>query len=147
MSNIAYITTRKHVKSYDILSLIQQINQKRFDGKLEIEKSNYCWNVKYQGLNDWLEFYKDSPRKLSCKAPHHPWMSYIFVVFRQELAVLTGGILSDEGVEEHWKPTPKKYSSWKKWLMIIHNHIKDEKMLNNIVENEFLLAPKGMEKY
>jgi hypothetical protein len=34
MSNIAFITTPKYIKSYDVKSLLEKINKKRFNGKV-----------------------------------------------------------------------------------------------------------------
>jgi len=149
MSNIAYITTKKHVKSYDILSLLGKINNKRFDGKMTISENNYCYKISYSEFCDYLEFYIKSPRKLSCSHPHDPWMSYVFVVFRQELAKLTNGMLSDEGVEETWKPNPKKYPSYKEWIGLIYQNTRKEnpKAFKSIMSVELEYAPKGMESY
>jgi hypothetical protein len=149
MGNIAYITTKKHLKSYDITELLEKVNKKRFDGKMTITKDQYSWKVGYPGMRDYLDFYPASIKKLSCKHPHDPWMSYVFVVFQEELAKLVGGILSDEGVDEKWKPKPQKYPSYDKWVALLYSNTikKHPKDYRQILEMEFSCVPKGMENY
>lgn len=154
MSNISFITTRKHLHSYNFPSLFHKINQKRFDGKMNITINERldCLEVKYMYWDrhwDSLEFYKRSPRKLSVGHPHSQWMEYVGCVFRNELGKMTGGLLSDDGLEEHWKPSPKKYPKYKVWVEKMHSSIKPIKPLlfKEIVETELTFAPKGMEKY
>lgn len=149
MSNTAYITTKKHLKSYHIRDLLEKINEKRFDGKMQIEQDQYYWKVSYSGMWDGLDFHGISAKKLACQHPHDPWMSYVFVVFQEELAKLTNGVLSDEGVSETWKPKPSKYSSYEKWIGILYANTKKTKpeAFKEILKAELNCAPEGMEKY
>ena len=153
MSNIAYITTRKHVKSYDITSLLSQINDKRFDGKLTIiQEDEGSWLIKYLGKWDSFDnlyIYQDSPRKLHIKHPHHPWMSYVFVVFNEELGAATNAVLSDEGIDETFKPNPQNYPTYQAWVEILHPNMKEKNpdYFKEHLKFEMSLVPKGMEKY
>jgi hypothetical protein len=149
MSNISFITTRARVSSYNITELLSKINDKRFDGKMTITEDESSWKVQYK--NDWdtLNFYQPSPRKLSLKHPHTPWMGYVAVVFRNELGVATQALLSDEGVGETWKPNPKKYPTYKAWLDILHGSLKEFNLSSykDLMRVELSMAPKGMKKY
>jgi len=154
MSNIAFITTRKHLKSYDIPSLLSQINDKRFDGKLTIKLVDGGWNVSFlengldtgkYGFGFW--FHSVSPKKLAVKWPHGPWMTYVFVVFKQELAALTNGVLSDESEPGTYLPTPNKYPSYKSWIELSCSRIKKSPYYDEHLKIEMGYAPKGMEKY
>lgn len=161
MGNIAYITTKKHVKFYDILDLLNKINQKRFDGKLTItqgyegsglnkqDTSIDAWKIGHLELTDYLWLHCDSPKKLACKHPHNPWMSYVFVVFLEELGALTKGICSDEGVTERWKPRPKKYPSYKAWIEVLYSYTRKSRpaAFEEIMKFELACAPEGMENY
>jgi hypothetical protein len=149
MSNISFITTPKYIKSYNMMALLGEINHRRFDKKLFIEESHFGWKIKHPSPENWdyIWFHPDSPRKLAAKHPHDPWMCYVFLVFRQEIGSRTRGILSDEGVEDHWRPSPKKYPSWKAWLSLRVSHIKDEVSKQYVIDCENQFLPKGMEKY
>ncbi len=161
MSNIAFITTRKYVKSYDMAKLLQKINTKRFGGKLVItqgyegaalkksdDKAN-AWKIGHQDCWDYLWLHQDAPKKLACKHPHNPWMSYVHIVIQEELAKLTSGILSDEGVEGHWKPKPHKYPSYTAWIDLLYSRSKEKEpeFYKSIFDLEMSHAPKGMENY
>jgi hypothetical protein len=149
MSNISFLTTRKHIKSYDIPALLQKINEKRFGGKLTITTG---YGVGGVSLNDCdsFEFYQHSAKKIGAKSPHNPWMEYVCVVVRNELGAMTNAVLSDEdeGLGT-WKPNPKKYSSYKKWVSLFYQSIAtlDPRRFEEIVKDELARAPQGMEKY
>jgi hypothetical protein len=152
MGNIAYITTRKHVKSYDMMSLLQDINQRRFDGKMTIRDHCEGWEISYQHWeNAWetIWIHPESTRKVGAKHPHSVWMPYVFVVFLEELGALTNGVMSDEGVSERWKPNPKKYSSWDVWMKILHARSlqTNPEAAEQFIKLETSYVPNGMEKY
>lgn len=149
MSNIAFITTQKYVRSYDILGILESINNKRFGGKLTITGSGGNWVVGYQDDWDGLDFYADSARKIHVKHPHGMWWEYVGVVFRHELGKVTKAILSDESTEETWKPSPKKYLSYETWIRKLHSSWKDKNPASyeETIQIELSYASKGMEKY
>lgn len=150
MGNIAYVTTKKHVKSYDVFSLLEKINEKRFGGKMVITQgAKFAWDISHPDIIDSLWFHRDSAKKIACKHPHDPWMRYVFIVYQEELGLLTEGIMSDEGVSERWSPNPNKYPNYKSWISLLYS--RTEKMFpahfENIVREELACAPKGMENY
>jgi hypothetical protein len=149
MSNISYLTTKKWIKSYDLPLLFQKINQKRFGGKLSISTQNNWWIVEYPGNWDGLDFNQVSPRKLGVKHPHGMWMDYVGVVFRNELGKMTNATLSDEGVEETWKPNPRKYPSYEAWIQKLHSSLKNKNpdLYKQVIQLELSYVPAGMEKY
>lgn len=152
MGNIAYITTRKQIKSYDMMSLLDKINKKRFNGKITITPAHDGWEISYgkDGTYGWgFWIHPDSPRKLACKHPIGSWMGYVFVVFQEELAKLTNGILSDEGVSDRWKPKPHKYPSYQSWIEILYSGAKEiyPDRFQEILEFELKFAPEDMRKY
>lgn len=152
MSNIAYITTRKLLKSYDILSLLNKINKKRFVGKMTIVSKDGGWDISYgvdgtYGYGFWM--HPDSPRKLACKHPVGPWLAYVFVVFQEELAKLTKGILSDEGVSKKWKPKPHKYPSFQSWIGLLYSSTRKKNPIafQTIMKEELQYVPEELRDY
>jgi hypothetical protein len=152
MSNIAFLTTRRHVKSYDIVAMLVDINYRRFGGKLAIQAhltTPPYWSVYTPNDMDGFDIYNPSPRKLSIKHPMMPWMDYVALVFRHELGRLTGAILSDEGVEETWLPDPDKYPTFQAWLELRHSRLyqNNPDSYLQLMQIEWKHVPSGMEKY
>lgn len=161
MSNIAFITTKKHIKSYNILELLQQINNKRFDGKLNITGNDRSWRITYTKVKfmyinyteaeddswDGIDFYLHGKRKIGSKHPHTPWWEYVMIIFHEELASMINGTLSDEGVNEHWEPNPQKYSSYKNWLKIKTSWFKNKNNAKQVINADLAFVPNGLEKY
>jgi hypothetical protein len=171
MSSTNYITTRKHLKSYDLLTLLRKINDKRFGGMLTVNPAGVLsrntpirrkWvfpygnpRVIYQGkclfpVWDDLEFRAKSARKLAVRQPETAWMVYVDIVFRHELGKMTHGILSneDEGLGT-WKPAPKKYPSFRVWTEQRHEimrHVLPHRF-EEAVDRDMALVPPGMEQY
>lgn len=147
MGNIAFITTKKHIKSYNVLEILQFINREKFDSKFIIEKGEgSSWHIKYDG--DWpaINFYCHGARKIGNKHPPGSWWSYIMYVFHNEFAVITNGILSDECCPEKWYPEKDKYKCYADYLTKSFDYL-DAAGLDYVLKVEMKSCPKGMEKY
>ena len=125
-----------------MINILEEINIRRFGGKLIItmfDKVGLQYKIDYPdigGFDLW-----PSKRKLEGKWPDHPWMVYVFIVFKHEIAKATNGTLSDESDDEVCKPAPEKYSSYEKWIEL-HDYKSEE-----LKKFELSYAPKGMENY
>jgi hypothetical protein len=155
MANHGFITSRFHFKRDEVLKYLEEINQRRFNGLLKIEDSEYAddaWFISYDdtliykhpvGFNIWIE----SKRKLEHRHTHG-WGFYLEVVFSSELGFIYDGMISDECCEERWKPTPKKYPTYRKWLESRYSHLKkskDKKMktlYTSLIKDEMSYVPK-----
>jgi hypothetical protein len=126
MGNIAFITTKKHIRSYNMFSLLQKINESKFDGKLNIVDDISAWSINYQNNWDSINYYIRSPRKIGAKHPHNNWMPYVFSVFQNELGYMTDGKLSDECCNEFWLPEKDKWESYKEYRYEMNSWMEDE---------------------
>lgn len=155
MSNVAFITTRKYLKSYNILQIFQQINNKKFGGKLivftdsEIYSDNQSWHIEYTDTKTFyaIDFYQHGKRKLGCKHPNNQWMSYVMDVFLNDFGLNVDGILSDEGISETYKPVRNKHKSYNNYIDDLLSWYKSEE--NKQIEKQFYLkhCPKEMIHY
>lgn len=105
-----------------------------FHGKLTIEEDHKdSWRVKYDHDTrpdsslgwDYSHFWICSPRKLEFRHPHDPWISYVQLVFVEEMASALKGKISDEGVyPPGWAPHPEKYPSYRAWVDLLYSRSK-----------------------
>jgi hypothetical protein len=147
MSNLAFITTKKYLSSYDISSFLLDIDNKRFGRKLSIacDPNNGIYTVDWFSSDlkqsDGFDIRVVSKRKLSIKWPTHPYTVYMFIVFKHELAKMMDGVLSDESDDERHSPNPDKYPSYEEWVKLRFASSSQE------FKMELKLAPKGLEKF
>ena len=154
MSNIRYITTKNHVKSYDIDSFLNKINKKRFKGLLSVlwQEKWEAWEITHPTFNNKVggfEIMTSGAKQLSSAHPHDFWMKYVQTVFFQELGKMTNGLLWDESEpKDKYKPTPKKYSSFEKWLTERAKYFfkGDKKKIKKNVREYMILAPRGLKE-
>lgn len=157
MANHGFVTSRFHFKRDEVLKYIQEINQKRFNGLLKIEDSQWgpdgSWFISYQdpkwdnpiGFNLWIA----SKRKLEHRHTHG-WGFYLEIVFSSELGFIYNGLISDECCQERWKPEPKKYPTYKKWIESNYSHLKKsknkkyKKLYGQIIKDEMNHVPKPL---
>ncbi len=159
MANHGWITIKKNLKDEKVLSHLQEINRRRFGGKLDIHSAyKGDWEISYKGdtragfWHDPFHIWISSPKKLEHRHPHGWWMTYVAVVITEELAHKMKGIMSDEGVPEKWKPKPKKYPTYKDWTIKLHswNPSFKEKFPDSyeqVINMELSACPPGMENY
>ena len=138
MSNISFITTKKFISSYDISSLLLDIDSKRFGRKLSIacDPNNGIYTIDWVSSDlkesDGFTILVHSKRKLSMKWPNHPYTTYMFIVFKHELGKMLDGTLSDESDDEKSKPNPEKYSSYKEWCEFYDIRICSKSVKNDL---------------
>jgi len=153
MANHGYISSKKHFNKKQVALDLQEINERRFKGLLKIE-DGYCgskgaWFISYQdkdkeyskGFNIWIA----SARKLEHRHTH-VWIYYTELVFAEEMGAKYDGIMSDEGINDKWKPCPKKYPTYKAWLDILHAYSKkhNPKIYKRLFKVELSYAPKEL---
>lgn len=154
MANHGYVRSKRNFKEEEVFKEIQEINQRRFDGKLNIEDSDYSakgsWFISHivnnsvEGFNIWIA----SPKKLEHRHTRC-WATYLEIVFSNELGKKYNGIMSDEGHDDKWQPNPEKYPSFKVWLDILYGHMKDlhPESYKNMIEFEMMYCPKELIDY
>lgn len=157
MSNVAFITTRKYLKSYNILQIFQQINNKKFGGKLivftdsEIYSDNQSWHIEYTDTKTFyaIDFYQHSKKKLGSKHPAGSWMQYVMNVFHNEFGVITNAKLSDEGTEGTWLPVKDKYKSYADYRYQLYSEPYHDVSFESYVKNHisFDVVPLEMKNY
>jgi hypothetical protein len=153
MANHGYITSKKHFKEEQVLEDLKEINKRRFKNLLSIEDSAYgdkgAWFISYQdkgwdyprGFNIWIR----SARKLEHRHSRN-WGFYLEMIFSEELGAKYNGTMSDGGFSGTWKPEPEIYVSYRSWLEIRYEHIKDSdsELYNNLISMEMKYAPKKL---
>ena len=149
MSNLAFITTPKYIKSYDMYSLLMDINYDRFGKNLSVMSNppDEWWRIDWISLDppssDGFEFLIKSPKKLSVKPRVNPYTNYVIIVYKHELAKRMGGKLSDESQLGCYNPTPEKYSSYHRWLELKYDYLEGDKGLR---DRDILMDLKSLPK-
>ena len=158
MANHGYISSKKNINKKLVQADLQEINERRFKGKLSIAEmpadkptAKGNWYISYQWNGD--EYYAVfhiwvvSVRKLEHRHTHN-WGFYIELVFAEELGAKYGGRCTDEGFSGGWKPEPTKYPSYQAWLDIKYEHAKkyypDQEMVNKIIQMDLEMAPEEL---
>lgn len=150
MANHGFVSSKKNLSKEQVLADLQEINQRRFQGLLNIEDSewgeNGSWFISYlspgemypNGFNIWIT----SPRKLEHRHTHG-WAYYLEIAFSSELGAKYGGKISDECCEEKWDPDPEKYPTFKAWIERRYGHMKDKHpdSYNELVSMEIETCP------
>src|SRR3972149_1742680 len=116
MANHGFITTKQKVTGAKLAAALQEINERRFDGKLKIShdpKSGWdgpktptfeieLWEG--EGYTLHRLFWLATPHKIEHRhGPGGDFAWWIEDTFANELALMFNGTLSDEGVGEKWK--------------------------------------------
>lgn len=155
MSNHGYLTSKRNFHKDQVLKDLQEINDRRFKGMLNIEDSDCgskgSWFIGYQdegwehpeGFNIWI----CSPKKLEHRHSR-AWSYYLEIAFANELGIKYNAIISDDGVDETWKPDPEKYKTFKSWLEIRFGRLKSAKpdSYKILFDLEMEFCPKGFEE-
>jgi len=152
MANHGYVSSKKFLTKAQVLQDLQEINERRFNGLLKIEPSEYgskgSWFISYQekkwkypvGFNIWIS----SKKKLEHRHTHG-WGFYLEIVFSSELGKKYGGKISDDCCPEKWDPDPKKYPTYKSWVESSLKHIKKHKiMYKSLYTLEMTTCPKAL---
>lgn len=156
MSNNGYITSRRYISSYNIVDMLNEINDRRFGGKLLISEevfedgSNYYVNYFLNEQKHGIYFWQLSARKLAIPHPQMPFSKYLKYVFSEELGVKMDGIMSDECDEsDKWKPDPSKYKKYTAWFAMLHKHIKkvDKKLYDRLLAWDISVTPPELQSY
>jgi hypothetical protein len=156
MANHGWITARKNLKPQEVLKDLQEINERRFKGLLtitETELGEGGWSIDFNqegrvGLNGF-DIWICSPRKLEHRHANG-WAFYLEVVFTNELGAKYDATLSDEGIDDKWKPNPKKYPTYRAWLDVLHSTLKKKKSIKykqfykEIIDIEMKWAPEEL---
>jgi len=153
MSNHGFISSKKILKKENVLEDIQEINQRRFKGLLNIDSSNWgsngAWFINYldpkvksapSGFNLWIR----SIRKLE-HSHGIGWIFYLELVFANELATKYGGKLSDDAFSGVWEPDVSKYTTYENYIKMQKSQFGDEipiKLINELMEIEMRSMPK-----
>lgn len=108
MANHAYVRVPRPLKTGALLGLLHKVNEERFGGRLKVEKHEDCLSI--EGLPVWMS----SPRKIEIRhqlGGDVGW--WIDVVVCNDLALMTGGKISDDGGDGTWEGVKGKYpSAW-----------------------------------
>ena len=117
MANHGFVYLKTRVTVDRLYEEMQKINEDRFKGKIEIEKSgDYC-NIKFYDCYD-IHFWIAHPRKIEHRhGPGGDLRWWIEIVFANDLAVALNGLLGDEGCDGKWKPEKGKYPTLKDMVM------------------------------
>jgi hypothetical protein len=141
MANHGFVTTRKKLTPEQVDQDIREIVLRRFGGNVEVEYNKCSKNPPSKGSHNWwahwemkakARFPKDvpdymfefaasimSPHRLDFRHPHADWAFWAQMAVQEELALKYDGTVSDEGVSERWKVTPKtieKYQHYRVWV-------------------------------
>lgn len=152
MANHGYITSKKNFKKEQILLDLQEINERRFKGLLKIETlfDGKQWLIYFGEEKDkyinGIDFWLASRRKIEHRHEDF-FLYYMEVVFSEELGKKYDGILSDEGIDDKWKPNPKKYPTYKSWLKLKYSSnywIKNNELAQECMECELAHAPEEL---
>lgn len=156
MANHGFITSRKNFDKKQVALDLQEINERRFGGKLKIEDSEYgkngSWFISYiderieypRGFNIWIT----SPKKLEHRHSYG-YAFYVEIVFSEEMGAKYNATMSDEGHGDKWKPLPSKYKKFMDWMNVLYGHAKksNAKAYKAITDMEIKSIPKGFENY
>jgi hypothetical protein len=136
--------------------MFNQINKNKFGGKLEVIEvlpddllENPAYNIIYpKDKIGGISFYQHSARKFGTKHPTSTvWWQYIMSVFHNEFGVMTNGILSDEGIEETWKPVKDLWKSYRYYIQDKFSWYESKE--NKRIETDLCMkrCPKEMRAY
>lgn len=150
MANHGFISSKRKLDKDKVFLDLQEINNRRFGGKLEIKIEDSEWFIHYptehhedtKGFWLWL--------KTSRKLEHRHavmWAYYLEIVFAHELATKYNGNLSDEGIGETWKPDVTKYPNYKAWIDRSLSHIKNPAILSKLENFHWETCPPDMVDY
>ena len=137
MANHGFVTTRKWLNPEQIRQDLEEIIDRRFKGKLQIceegsaEDVPFWCQIEPKNMNEPWE-YKFSVqlttgRKLEFRHPPNDWAFWAQVVFQNELGEKYEGMISDEGVEERWRPIAEKFPTYKSWVHHLHQPMSSDK--------------------
>lgn len=150
MANHGYISSKKNLKKDQVYKDLQEINQRRFKGLLNIECakgwSDNAWEISYhesgekhlKGFTIWIS----SKRKLEHRHEDF-WVFYLEIVFSHELGFKYNGKISDECCDEKWDPDPNKYPTYKSWLETRYSHLKNKnlELYSELINMEMQTCP------
>jgi hypothetical protein len=154
MANHGYISSKKNLKKDEVYKDLQEINQRRFNGLLSIKEDpewDGCWYISFKqktGYESGFIIWIESKRKLEHRHGDL-WIFYLEIVFAHELGFKYKGMISDECCSEKWKPVPKKYPTYKKYLESRYSNFikKDPKLGRACLKDELNYMPKKLRKF
>jgi hypothetical protein len=154
MANHGFLTTRKQLTPEQVDRDIKEIIERRLGGIIKVTFDTYKdepskdghwagWQFKpkegtvkegHFEFGAWL----NSRRKMEFRHPHGEWSWWAQMILQQELALKYNGTISDEGVEERWKVTPrqiKKYFHYRDW--VFRNCDQTQDVVRNATRHEW----------
>lgn len=149
-------------KSFDekqILSLLSEINNTRFDDKLIIEKGKKI-KIKHPKILDWIQISNIKDRtdiKIIFQLTDDNWLNYVEMVFRNELALKLKGtvqvgenkptepMLKLAGSKTYDEFCRRKFQSFALYTKL--NLSSFEEQENAYVYGEMQSVPEDMKKY
>lgn len=153
MSNLGFVSTKKHLKVEHISAALAEINQRRFKNLFTIstdtkpgDKTGF-WEVDF-GLSPEKEKWVmggfsvslKTRGRLSFKPWGSQWAYWAYVVTQNELATKYNGTLSDEGISGRWKPDLNKHKTYLDWLKLLYSHIFDPDWQARVAANGGLIT-------
>jgi hypothetical protein len=145
MGNITTIKTRRKLKYEDVTADLREINQRRFDGLLDIqEMAPDGWRIGYVDM--YWELWKSPTQKgwLTHKHGRH-WLCWVDMVYSNELAIKYNAKVSDEGVEGSWKGEPDKYPTCESWFEAMISPLVDS-TASQIIDLEISMVPEVIKR-
>lgn len=150
MANHGFISSTRTLDKDQVLLDLQEINNRRFGGKLAITFNGKEWHIHYpsekyvygQGFLLWIR----SPKKLEHRHTIM-WGYYLEIVFAHELGTKYNGKLSDEGVGGTWKSDVAKYPTYKSWVDEQLSYVQDLSVREELEKFHMGCCPKDMVDY
>ncbi len=105
MANHCFVTSKKWFARPEMIdSLLIRLNEKHFEGKLDIQRVNKAeWYISAGMPNNGLSVWITSARKLEIRHALGTWMGWICTSVQEFIASELDCICSDEGIVERWK--------------------------------------------
>lgn len=150
MANHGFFSSKKVLVPEEVYKDLQEINGRRFQGLLTIEKSEWAehaWFIShppdsekgpFNGFNIWIK----SKKKMEHRHTHG-WSFYLEMVFSNELCHKYGGKISDEGCSGRWNPKPQNYSTFKQYIRD-HYTTPDGKFIEVLYDLDLGTCPKKL---
>ena len=145
MANHVVVITKQDVDDDQLQSLLDEVNQERFGGNVDIARDDYKDGAHFTiRLNDYpcRNIWVNDDKNIEIRhGPGGDIVWWIDIVFTEELACKVDGIVDDLGIEETWKGRKNHYPTFRSFLDAKWSHNKkDPEVVSYFILREIEMA-------
>lgn len=123
MANHGFIKTRRKLNAKLLGSLLEEVNQERFNGLLVIEKYYGCFTIE-----DDFQVWINSNGEIEVRHGFGEIGWWVDTIVRHVLAEKVNGTITDEAHDRRYKPNPDKYMGFWTNKIRMARELKDRKI-------------------